>query len=136
VIDLYQGGVFLKSLATNLNTGAYRWPVGFDLVPGSDYSIQLRSTTQADLFDRSDANFSLVDAPVINAKSLTPLAGGRMQLGFTAPGAAQATVWGTTVLAPAHWELLGTLPLTSNNGVFTDTNAPGFPERFYRVTVP
>jgi len=135
-IDLYKGGAFLKSLATNSNTGAYQWEVGLDLVPGSDYSIKIRSTANADLFDMSDATFSIVDPPVINAKSLTPLAGGKMQLGFTAPGAAQATVWGTTALAPVHWELLGTLPLTSDNGVFTDTNAPGFPWRFYRISVP
>jgi len=64
VIDLYTNGVFLKSIATNASTGAYRWEVGLDLIPGSDYSIKIRSAANATLFDISDLAFN-IDVPKI-----------------------------------------------------------------------
>ncbi|MCX6875837.1 MAG: aryl-sulfate sulfotransferase [Verrucomicrobia bacterium] len=65
VIDLYQGGVFLKSLATTANAGAYEWEAELTLVPGSDYSIRISSSGNAALFDDSDAVFG-IDGPVVN----------------------------------------------------------------------
>lgn len=86
-IDLYKGGVFLKTLATNANTGAYRWSIGFNLLTGRDYSIAVRSTTTGALSDTSDLPFSLIDAPAINAGSVSRLPDGSAQFGYTAPGA-------------------------------------------------
>ena len=65
VFDLYKAGDFLKSLNTNSSAGAYQWEVGLDLVPGSDYSIKIRSATNATVFDTSDATFSIIDALLI-----------------------------------------------------------------------
>ena len=132
VLDLYKGGTFLKSLATNSSAGAYQWEVGLDLVPASDYSIKIRSATNAALFDVSDATFSLVDAPVINSGSATRLPGGGVQFGFTAPGASQATVWGSIMLSPPSWQSLGPVPVTGGSGTFNTTP----PYLFYRVTLP
>jgi hypothetical protein len=132
-LDLYKAGVLVKTLATNApNVPAYTWQVGVTLPPASDYSIRIRSTTNSVLFDLSDAPFSIVDAPAINASSATRLPDGRLQFGFTAPGAAQATLWGTTILAPSVWQNLG--PVTLSGGSGTLTTVP--PYLFYRVSVP
>ena len=134
VIDLYKAGAFLRSLATNANTGAYRWTISFNLVPDSDYAIKVRSSTTGALFDTSDANFSLIDAPSIIASSVTLLPDGPVQFRLTAPGAAQVTVFGSTNLSV--WQELQTVPVTSGNAVFTDNYATNYPGRFYRLRVP
>jgi hypothetical protein len=133
-IDLYKGGVFLKTLATNANTGAYRWSIGFNLLTGRDYSIAVRSTTTGALSDTSDLPFSLIDAPAINAGSVSRLPDGSAQFGYTAPGAGQMTVLGSTNLTT--WAVLQTLPLTSDTGVFTNPATPDVPNQFYRLRVP
>jgi hypothetical protein len=134
VIDLYKGGAFLKSLATNSSAGAYQWEVGLDLAPGNDYALRVRSSTNAALFGVSDATFSIVDLPTITASSMTNLPDGRVQFGLTAPGAAQATVLGSTNLAA--WQELKTVTLTNGSAVFIDDTATNYPARFYRVRVP
>jgi len=134
VIDLYKGGAFLKSLATNSSAGAYQWEAGLTNVPGSDYTIKVSSSTNAALFDVSDSPFSIVDAPVINAGSVTRLADGSVQFSLTAPGVATATVLGSTNLTV--WEVLQTVPVTGDNAVFKDNTATNYPARFYRVRLP
>lgn len=132
-LDLYKAGVFVRTIATNAaNIPAYQWQVNLTLVPASDYSIRIRSTTNSALFDMSDAPFSIVDAPVITTSAATQLPNGRVQFGFTAPGAAQATVWGTINLSPPNWQNLGPVAVTGGSGTFT--NLP--PYLFYRVSVP
>ena len=134
-LDLYKAGAFIKTLTTNSpNIPAYSWSISVSTVPASDYSIRIRSTTDAALFDMSDAPFSIVDAPTITATSITHLPDERVQFGLTAPGAAQATVLGATNLSA--WQLLGTVPLTSGIGVFTDDTATNHASRFYRLRVP
>ncbi len=134
VLDLYKAGTFLKSLSTNSSAGAYQWEVGLDLMPASDYSIKIRSANNAALFDVSDATFSIVDAPVINAGSVTRLSDGRVQFGLTAPGAAQVTVLGSTNFSA--WQDLQTVPVTNGSAVFTDDTATNYPARYYRLRVP
>jgi hypothetical protein len=134
VIDLCKNGVFLNTLATNANTGAYLWNINFSLSPGSDYSLWVGSSTTGTLLDSSDMPFSIVDAPAINAGSVTLLPDGRVQFGLTAPGAVQATVLGSTNLST--WDVLATVPITSDTGVFTDDTATNRTSRFYRLRVP
>jgi len=86
------------------------------------------------LFDLSDSTFSIIDAPVINAGTVTRLPDGRVQFGLTAPGAAQATVLGSTNLLT--WQELQVVPVTSGSAVFTDDTATNNPVRFYRIRVP
>ncbi|MCX6929996.1 MAG: hypothetical protein NT154_43305 [Verrucomicrobia bacterium] len=134
-LDLYKGGVLVKTLTTNAaNIPAYTWPVSVTFAPGSDYSLKIRSTTNAALFDLSDAPFSIIDAPVINAASVTRLPDGRTQFTYTAPGAAQAAVMSTTNLT--DWQVLQTLTVTNGAGVFVDESATNSPTRFYRLRVP
>ena len=134
VIDLYKAGAFLKSLNTNSSAGAYEWEAGLDLLPASDYAIRIRSATNAALFDTSDANFSIIDAPTIIASSVTRLLDGRVQFSLTAPGADQATVFGSTNFTA--WQALQTVTVTNGSAVFTDAMAATFASRWYRLRVP
>lgn len=133
-IDLYKGGAFSRTIVTNTSTGAYEWEAAFSLVPGSDYSIRMSSATNAALFDTSDAPFSIVDAPAINAGSVVRLPAGSVQFDLTAPGAATATVLGSTNLTV--WQVLQTVPVNGGTAVFTDNTATNYPARFYRILVP
>jgi hypothetical protein len=134
-IDLYQGGVLVKTITTNApSTVSYKWTVDLSLVPGSDYSIKIRSATNAALSDLSDATFSIVDAPTINAGSIVHLPNGSLQFGLTATGAVQATVLGSTNLT--NWQVLQSVPVTNGSAVFTDPTATNYRARFYRVRVP
>jgi hypothetical protein len=59
VLDLYQAGVFLQTIAAAPNTNAYKWEVPLTLKPGSNYTIQIKSSTNASLSDTSDAAFTI-----------------------------------------------------------------------------
>lgn len=134
-IELYKGGSFVKNITTNApSTVSYKWTIDLELPPGSDYSVKIRSATNAAVFDTSDATFSIVDAPTINAKSVTHLSDGRVQFNLTAPGAAQATVLGSTNLTA--WKALQTITVTNGSAVFTDRPAANFGSRWYRLRVP
>ena len=131
-LDLYKGGVLVKTITTNAaNIPAYSWQVSTTLVPGNDYSIKIRSTTDGALYDFSDGNFG-IDVPVINAGAATRLPGGQVQFLFTAPNATQATLWGTSTLTPPNWQNLGPVTAAGGSGVFTTT----LPYLFYRLSVP
>lgn len=64
------------------------------------------------------------------------ISGGAVLLSVSAPDAFLYRVEATTNLAsPAHWTVLASNLVANANGFeFTDTNAPVFPRRFYRVT--
>ena len=129
VIDLYKGGTFLKTIATSSNAGAYQWNPDPSLPPGNDYTIKIRSSTDATLSNVSAAAFGL-DVPYINPGSLLRLPDGRTQFSLTAPGATQAKVQGSANLA--DWTDLQTLPVTSGSATFTDSET-GSTKRFYRL---
>jgi hypothetical protein len=134
-VKLYKGGTLVQTFTTNApDTGAYKWSVGFNLVPGSDYSVQVSSTTNAAMFATSAANFSIIDQPVLNPGAVTPLPNGTIQIGLNVPGAAQATLLGSTNLT--DWQVLQTVPLINGNAVVTDNAATNLPARFYRLQVP
>jgi hypothetical protein len=131
-IDLYKGGVFNRSITTNTpSTGAFKWSIPPGLTPGSDYTVQITSVTNSGMSSISAQPFSIVDAPVISAGPVRN-PDGTVQFAFSAPGASQATVWGTANVAPASWQNLGTVPVTGGSGTFTTIAAC----RFYRVSVP
>jgi len=135
LIELYKSGVLAKTIATNApSNGAYQWQIGFDINPGSDYSIKISSATNAALFDLSDSNFTIIDAPQIDSGSVVRLSDGRVQFGITVPGATQGTVLGSTNLS--IWQVLQAVPLTSGSAVFIDNDATNFAYRFYRLRVP
>jgi hypothetical protein len=86
------------------------------------------------VFDASDSTFSIIDAPSIIATSVTRLPDGRVRFSLSAPGAAQATVLGSTNLTV--WQALQTITVTNGSAVFTDATAASFASRWYRLRVP
>lgn len=134
-IDLYKAGVFVRNVVSNTpSTGAYKWTVPSSLTPASDYTIQITSMTNNNMTASSTQQFSIVDLPAINAGSTTRLLDGRLQFGVTAPGAATATVLGSTNLTT--WQAVQVLTVTNGATVFTDSAPANLPRRFYRVSVP
>jgi hypothetical protein len=75
---------------------------------------------------------SIIDAPVIITSSATRLPDGRLRFGITVPGAAHASVWGTSILSLANWQSLGPVTVTDGTGMFTSTP----PYSFYSFSVP
>jgi len=134
VIELYKGGSLLKPIATNSSAGAYQWEIGFDIMPAHDYAIMVRSVTNAMLWDVSDANFTIIDVPVLDPHAVTRHSDGHVQLTLEVPGASQVTVLCSTNLL--EWEEVGTVQLTNGSAVFTDVTATNLPLRFYRLRVP
>jgi len=134
-VELYKGGTLVQAITTNTpDTGAIKWTPGFNLVPGSDYSIQVKSTTNAAMSAFSAANFSIIDSPALTPGALTMLPGGNVQIAVTAPGANGATVLCSTNLIT--WQALQAVSLVNGSAVVTDNAAASFSARFYRVQVP
>jgi hypothetical protein len=59
VIELYQGDVPAKVLATVSSTGAYNWQVPLNIQAGDDYSIKIRSAVDETMTDESDTVFTI-----------------------------------------------------------------------------
>ena len=132
-IDLYNGATRVVRLSSSAaNVGAYGWSISATNVPGANYSIRVSSSTNAAVFGASPASFSIVDPPVIKGTPVLLPNGQPQQFGFTAPGAASATVWGATSLPATNWQNLGSVTVTGSNGVFTVTP----PYNFYRISLP
>jgi hypothetical protein len=125
VIELYKGGVFLESIATNASTGAYRWEVGLDLVPGDDYAIKVSSVADTGLFAISDLPFN-IDVPRITG--IRRDANGALVLEW-AGSAASLFVEFNSTLDPGQWQTVGG-PL---NGPTWTNSAPTGLSGFYRL---
>jgi len=134
-IDLYKGGAFAQTIATNaVSNGAYNWQPGFSITPGSDYAIKITSATSGGLSAASQAPFSIIDAPVITPGSVVRLPDGRIQFAISSPGASGITVLGSTDLA--LWQSLASVPVVGGAALFTDNTATNYSIRFYRLSVP
>ena len=134
-LELYQGGILAKTIATNVpSTGAYQWQVGFDLTPGGQYAIKISSTTNPALAAMSVATFNIIDAPSITPGSVVRLADGSVQFSINAPGASQVSVLGSSDLI--GWQLLQTIPYSGAGTVFIDDTAANAPGLFYQLRVP
>jgi len=62
VLELYKGGIFVRTIRTVSSIGAYEWEVNLDLEPGCDYSIKIKSSDNEAVFDMSDGTFA-IDPP-------------------------------------------------------------------------
>jgi len=125
VIDLYKGGTFLTSIATNADSGSYRWQIGQDLAPGNDYSIRISSATTPELFDTSDLSFN-IDVP--NITSIRQDLNGALVLNWSGSTASVFVEFNPTLL-PGQWQTLAG-PL---NGSAWTNAAPGGLTGFYRL---
>jgi len=119
----------LVSLTANPNPG-------FDFLWWSGVDTQSNNTAQATLsgYRNVTATFQTAGSIIIDTRSVVRLPDGSVQFEARAPGAATATVLGSTDLLT--WQVLQTVPVTNGTAVFTDSAAINFPSRFYRVRLP
>jgi len=82
-LDLYKGGTFLKTIVTTANANAYEWECDLTVASGNDYSVRVRSSTNAAVYDESDAPFAIVasgdpatnQAPVFSGYTVSATSG-------------------------------------------------------------
>ena len=80
-IDLYKGGVFDSELfASTFSDGSKFWTIPVGTAPGSDYKIKLTSVDSSNIFDFSDADFTIFPSVITIS---TPNGGESWQAGTT-----------------------------------------------------
>ncbi|MCH7770439.1 MAG: hypothetical protein IIA49_05395, partial [Bacteroidetes bacterium] len=117
-IQLYKGGAFLSSIVTSTTSdGAYTWNISNSLIQGSDYSIRISSVDDGNIFDFSDADFTLSNEIIVT----TPNGGESWQAGTS-----HTISWTDNITGNVKIELYkgGSFdseisPSTPSNGSFT-----------------
>ena len=61
VLQLHKGGAMTAVIDTVDSKGAYKWEIAPGLEPGLDYTVQIKSVLNGELFDVSDAVFMVID---------------------------------------------------------------------------
>jgi hypothetical protein len=61
VLELHKGGAMTAVIDTVVSRGAYAWAIDPGLEPGLDYTLQIKSVLNGELFDASDAVFMVID---------------------------------------------------------------------------
>jgi hypothetical protein len=119
----------LDSLTANPNPG-------FKFLSWNGVDTQSNDTARVTMsgYRNVTATFQAVGPVIIDTHSVVRLVDGSVQFGVTAPGAATATVLGSTNLLT--WQVLQTVPVTNGAAVFIDSAATNLPSRFYRVRLP
>ncbi|MCH7973564.1 MAG: hypothetical protein IH949_06710, partial [Bacteroidetes bacterium] len=65
-IDLYKGGVFDSVINDSTRSdGSTNWDIPHGTTPGADYKIKITSVIDSTLFDFSDADFTILEAPIV-----------------------------------------------------------------------
>jgi hypothetical protein len=65
-IHLYKGGVFDSVINDSTRSdGSTNWNIPHSTTPGTDYTIKITSVLDSTLFDFSDADFTLLEAPIV-----------------------------------------------------------------------
>ena len=70
-IQLFKGGVFHSSITTSTQSdGEYTWNIPGTTPSGSDYKVKIISVNDGNVFDLSDADFTIVsnDLTVVHTK--------------------------------------------------------------------
>ena len=66
-IKLYVNSTFNSNITTNTaNDGSYTWSIPSSISSGSNYKIKITSNTNSDIYDYSDATFSITSSPTVN----------------------------------------------------------------------
>ncbi|MFA7421243.1 MAG: T9SS type A sorting domain-containing protein, partial [Melioribacteraceae bacterium] len=61
IIELYKDGSFVMIVDTAVSNGVYQWPISTTLSIDSKYKIRVRSKLAQNIFDLSNADFSIID---------------------------------------------------------------------------
>jgi hypothetical protein len=62
-IELFKGGSYFSTIATNISGSTFVWPISIATPTGTDYSIKIYSHTDAGSFDFSGNNFAIQETP-------------------------------------------------------------------------
>ena len=81
-IELYQGGSVYQTISSSqTNDGSYSWAIPSSYVAGTDYKVRISFVSDANVYDESDGNFTLVALPSITVTN--PNGGEEWVLGST-----------------------------------------------------
>lgn len=69
VLELYRNGDLVDTLAVTESDGAFEWEVGLDLPLGTGYTIQIRSSLDETIADRSAQPFTIMDATGVSVEA-------------------------------------------------------------------
>jgi C1A family cysteine protease len=74
-IDLYNGTSLSRTITSGASagsngSGSYSWPIPADIAAGSDYRVNITSTSYSSVSDMSDAYFTITAAPPFSASGL------------------------------------------------------------------
>jgi C1A family cysteine protease len=74
-IDLYKGTSFIRTITASTSAGgsgtdSFIWTIPADLAAGSDYKVNIASTTYGSIFDFSDGSFTIEAAPPFGVSGL------------------------------------------------------------------
>ena len=79
-IDLYKGTSLNRTITSSTSagssgTGSYTWPIPADVSAGTDYRVNVTSTSYSSVSDMSDGYFTIVAAPPFSASGLVTSGG-------------------------------------------------------------
>jgi len=79
-IDLYKGTSLNRTITSSTSagsggSGSYNWPIPADVVAGTDYKVNVTSTSYGSVSDMSDGYFVIEAAPPFSASGLVTSAG-------------------------------------------------------------
>jgi len=79
-IDLYKGTSLNRTITSSTSagiggSGSYNWPIPADVIAGTDYRVNVTSTSYSSVSDMSDGYFTIVAAPPFSASGLVTSGG-------------------------------------------------------------
>jgi hypothetical protein len=99
-IDLYKGTSLNRTITSSTSagiggSGSYSWPIPADVIAGTDYKVNVTSTSYSSVSDMSDGYFTIVAAPPFSASGLVTSGGAGLSgvtMTFTGTGTIPASV--------------------------------------------
>ena len=99
-IDLYKGTSLNRTITSSTSagiggSGSYSWPIPADVIAGTDYKVNVTSTSYGSVSDMSDGYFTIVAAPPFSASGLVTSGGAGLSgvtMTFTGTGTIPASV--------------------------------------------
>ncbi len=67
VIQLYKSEAYISTIDTAVSSGIYNWSVDVNLTTGTDYKLLVRSLSDNNLYDMSNADFEIIDTSSTSA---------------------------------------------------------------------
>jgi hypothetical protein len=114
-IQLFKGGDFHSIITgSTSNDGTYSWNISSSITTNSDYKIKIASTTDADIFDFSDSEFTIISN---NIAVTSPNGGENWLIGST-----NTIIWTDDISGNVQIDLLRADTLHSNIVISTPSD--------------